>query len=228
METPTVTALRSELTSLLNRYRCTAGTFRAERGNRGFVLSLQGTRDDGKPVFVWEWPAALQKVVHNLFDRNSDLKAFTLTLDLHAGTADYRPENAEAYAARETARQEEAERENRRDLEEKKRLLAATVEPYGQTLAQNVLARLRLGHTLAYYHRDYCGTGLWLNDGRIEYGDRYDGGADRVLHTFDNDTAFISWLAAQSNASLARLEEENPFYWGNQTLTRARLEAFCG
>lgn len=224
MQKPLVT----ELDPLLLRYRCIRGVFRAESGSRGPVLSLKGTRNDGESILIWEWPVALQKEVRELFDENPDLKAFTLTLDLHSGTADYRPENAEAYAARELARQDEAEREQRHDLEEKKRLLAAAAEPYGHTLAQNVLNHLRLGHTLAYYHRDYCGTGLWLNDNRIEYGDRYDGGADRVLHTFDDDTAFVGWLAAQSNASLARLEEENPFYWGNQTLTRARLEAFCG
>ena len=34
------------------------------------------------------------------------------------------------------------------------------------------------------------------------------------------------WLITPTDASLGRLEEVNPWYWGNQTLTRERLESF--
>jgi hypothetical protein len=43
---------------------------------------------------------------------------------------------------------------------------------------------------------------------------------------FPDSETFVGWLSTQSDASLGRLEEKDSWYWGNQTLTRERLERF--
>ena len=109
--------------------------------------------------------------------------------------------------------------------------------PYGSDLATRVAAYLEQGHAIGYGHRDYCGMGLEFCEGQFCYAELYDGrmnppeeiaaeaakGPGRVFASRDS---FIAWLSAQSDTTLARLEDPNDFYHRNQTITRERLEDF--
>ncbi|WP_123864765.1 hypothetical protein [Chitinophaga barathri] len=108
------------------------------------------------------------------------------------------------------------------------RELASDTEYFGYYLAGLVADKLDEGHSLGYSHRDYCGMGLEKNDkGEYLYGELYDGGM-MIPSKFTNRESFVEWLAFQSTASLARLNDKEEFYRGNQTLTRQRLEQFIG
>lgn len=92
------------------------------------------------------------------------------------------------------------------------------------------------GHEFGYTHRDYCGMGLGLTDGHYCYDEINDGRLpllkdmlkpnDRGGRVFTDRNAFIDWLAAQSDHSLCRLEQQMEFYHGNQTIDRDRLTEF--
>ncbi|WP_346318946.1 hypothetical protein [Chitinophaga sp. YIM B06452] len=108
--------------------------------------------------------------------------------------------------------------------------LAADTAFFGYHLASQVAGKLDEGHSLGYFHRDYCGMGLQKNDkGEYLYGELHDGYMDGLLKApskFGSRKAFVDWLAFQSTASLARLNDSEPFFRGNQTITRKRLEDF--
>jgi hypothetical protein len=94
--------------------------------------------------------------------------------------------------------------------------------PFGAALANAVADALDGGVAVTYTHRDYCGMGLCRTGADYEYGPVYDG----LLYDgvkFPTRAAFVAWLAAQSDASLAGREDPSPFNWDNQRITRARL-----
>jgi hypothetical protein len=96
--------------------------------------------------------------------------------------------------------------------------------PYGAVLAGLVADALSQGRTLLPYHRDYCGMGLECSGGYYRYGEAWDGRYLEAQLIFSSREDFVNWLAAQSNKSLARLEETDPWYWHNQTITRQQLQ----
>jgi hypothetical protein len=119
-----------------------------------------------------------------------------------------------------------------------------TVDPstaYGAKLAAAVADRLERGDALCYRHRDYCGAGVRFHGSRYIYGEAFDGvvlgpddlratGTDpaSIEHlTFDTRAGFVSWLAAQSDESLAGNDLPSDWMRGNQRITRARLESFA-
>jgi hypothetical protein len=89
-------------------------------------------------------------------------------------------------------------------------------------MAENVADALLHDH-VGYSHRDYCGMGLEHRDGIYKYGELHDGYLIEPVLQWETKEAFVNWLAEQSDASLARLEEQDPWYWGNQTINRVRL-----
>ncbi|HYF34266.1 MAG TPA: hypothetical protein VD994_03160 [Prosthecobacter sp.] len=108
--------------------------------------------------------------------------------------------------------------------------------PYGPDLAARVASYLEQGHSIGYGHRDYCGMGLETCEGKFCYAELNDGrmcpledlladtsGLTRIFH---DRASFIAWLAAQSDVTLARLEDPNDFYHRNQTIDRERIEEF--
>jgi hypothetical protein len=100
--------------------------------------------------------------------------------------------------------------------------------PYGAALANAVADALDRGVAVTYTHRDYCGMGLCRTGGDYEYGPVYDGNLYDGAK-FPTHDAFVAWLAAQSDATLAGREDPAPFNWDNQRITRARLmEAIAG
>ncbi|WP_022823931.1 hypothetical protein [Hymenobacter norwichensis] len=114
-------------------------------------------------------------------------------------------------------------------------MAAGKKQRYTQELAEQVAAALQTGRTLAAYHRDYCGMGLEYVGGRFFYGEVWDGqlrdwntleNRDAFVLVFSNQSAFVTWLSVQSDATLNCREMALLFYWDNQTITRQRLEAF--
>ncbi|MBO0357317.1 hypothetical protein J0X19_05120 [Hymenobacter sp. BT186] len=106
---------------------------------------------------------------------------------------------------------------------------------YSRMLAEQVAAALQTGRTLAAYHRDYCGMGLECVGGQFFYGEVWDGrlrdwntleNREAFIVDFPDQSAFVAWLSAQSDATLNCHEMPLPFYWDNQTITQQRLEAF--
>ncbi len=122
--------------------------------------------------------------------------------------------------------------------------------PYGDALAEAVADRLAVKPEVGEVpgvvnnHRDYCGMGLDYApvgtrdfDGltgalgepsavsQYRYGHVHDGNIDKAKIGFPERSAFVAWLARQSDRSLFGLDEDE---WsrGNQRLTRERLEEF--
>jgi len=121
------------------------------------------------------------------------------------------------------------------------RLSHSDSHPVGTSVAEAVANRLETGTTLAYGHRDYCGTGLRFVDGEYIYGEVSDGmlpstkelqewaqvptAMERIV--FSNRTEFVAWLAAQTDASLNGSGLRDPCLVGNQRLSKRRLLAFA-
>lgn len=105
--------------------------------------------------------------------------------------------------------------------------LAADTLPFGMELAIRVAKQLECGFSLGYGHRDYCGMGMEYRNGKYYYSPLWDGAFDLdELAVYTSRDTFINWLAAQSTATMARLDDEDIFYRGNQVITRQRLEDF--
>lgn len=104
--------------------------------------------------------------------------------------------------------------------------------PYGTALAECVAAKLERGKCVTDHHRDYCGMGLWFIQGHYCYDESWDGQPPdlefmlapntRGGRVFAERAAFVEWLAAQSDHSLAGFEKEG-FFHQNSTITRKRL-----
>ena len=81
-------------------------------------------------------------------------------------------------------------------------------------------------------HRDYCGMVLWFIQGHYCYDESWDGQPPdlefmlapntRGGRVFAERGAFVEWLAAQSDHSLAGFEKEE-FFHQNSTITRKCL-----
>lgn len=109
--------------------------------------------------------------------------------------------------------------------------------PYGAELAERVAAALEAGQSLHDGHRDYCGMGLAYQDQCFCYAEVWDGQlaekksrlkeAQGGARVFLDRKAFVSWLAEQTDKSLSRSDDANPFYHNNQTLNRERLIEFA-
>ncbi|KMQ61635.1 hypothetical protein ACM46_16735 [Chryseobacterium angstadtii] len=104
--------------------------------------------------------------------------------------------------------------------------LESDTEPFGYEIASLVADKLKTGQILGYGHRDYCGMGMKADENqRFLYGEIYDGIDFSNPRIFETKDVFVEWLAAQSTASLARLDDEE-FFQGNQIISRKRLLDF--
>ena len=98
-------------------------------------------------------------------------------------------------------------------------------------LARRVTKYLKNQGSIAYNHRDYCGTGLFFLNGRYLHAAVDDGHpvvlwAEERGWSFGDPHAFAQWLAAQSDYSLSMYD--NPQIFNNQTISRKRLEEVLG
>lgn len=219
--------LDDALIKRLHKAGCTAGRFTVESSGGSLQLTLRGDKPSlEKPVYFWTWERSFEKLVRDYMDSfEPALWAVAVEIDVlkrqcHYQTTDelgFKQQQLKASQAQETA-----------DLnaqQQRRATLASQTTPYGPTLAQAVINRLRSGAQLSYTHRDYCGTGLRFRQECFEYVELWDHGA-YSLNTFKSESAFVQWLSQQSDASLALLDAESPFFWGNQTITHQRLNEF--
>lgn len=108
---------------------------------------------------------------------------------------------------------------------ERERYIALDQRPYGKQLAHSVATKLTRNPTesggLYFSHRDYCGMGLYIYDGKFTLGAVNDGrGPFPIVAIFEFEADFVQWLANASDQSMA-LYGDN---FNNQTLTKLRLE----
>ena len=108
--------------------------------------------------------------------------------------------------------------------------------PFGADLARQAVRVLKTRrntgtlHALVRLHRDYTGHGLYYeaDSGAFYISASLDGLPEGApLISFTDETAFVDWLARQSDLSLSGYQQPNMFqndaYAGNQRITRAFL-----
>ncbi len=223
--------INTEIRLQLEKFHCTRGHLRYQTRDSATLLNFNGWRTDNQPVLIWQTPILgkmLDRYLQEQQQGSHSIAGIVIEIDLSSSTFDYQPittwDLQKETHVTEKANKEDAERK----IQTNRETLQQRTLTYGVALAEKVVAALRLSQ-LAYGHRDYCGTGLWSKDGIYYYGEVSDGYFDNnsSLRQFDDQKTFVAWLAVQSDASLARLEEKDPWYWGNQTITRQRLEEFA-
>lgn len=211
----------------LESMNCISGKLNCAFTTGTLLVIMQGKREgQEKPVFFWEWTNKETPVLREYLERNPDWQSFQLDADLEQNTFVY------THTTRQEHKQKEEEAAEDYKIQEAtrqayyKKMLLADKALFGKELSEKVTARLDKGDMLAYGHRDYCGRGLWRNDaGYYCYGFVWDYALEED-QVFKTRSEFVEWLAAQSNASLSMAESPNPFYHGNQVITKQRLEEF--
>lgn len=98
-------------------------------------------------------------------------------------------------------------------------------EPFGKQLAIQIAELLKQGFDIYHSHRDYCGMGLWFENGSYCYGDVWDAYPQTLKRHFTSEEEFVYWLGEQSDLSLCGLEESDSWLYNNQRITRKRLES---
>ncbi|WP_046243240.1 hypothetical protein [Hymenobacter terrenus] len=197
---------------------CVRGRFAVNGPSAQFTLT--GEKANGQSVLFWDFDdRAFNRLVGDYLDVHYSDGSARLTIDLEVatgrGTYARTTQTQQAAAARAEKQQEVANK--------KQQLRDRTA--YGPALAEKVAITLSRGQTLGYSHRDYCGMGFDYYQGHFRYGEVWEYEL-KPLRSFARRPEFEAWLANQSDASLARTEEKDPFYWDNQTITRQRLEEF--
>jgi hypothetical protein len=215
-----ISAINEQLRAQLEKYHCERGQLKYQAPS---LVSLTGIKADDKPVIIWQTDARLGYLLSQYVDQAPDGGGVTITIDLKNDQFTYF-DFTTASIKQEAQLQEEHRKEDdeQRKLELRKAMTQQT-ERFGRTLAEKAAASL-LKYSLGYGHRDYCGMGLEYRDGVYQYGELWDGYMMEPLLKWSSKEDFINWLAQQSDASLARLEAKESFYWGNQTITRQRLK----
>jgi len=227
----TTEAINACLREKLQRAGCVQGHFTCESGGgTGLLLTLNGQRENQeKPMFFWDLEARIKPLAWQYLELHEPaLAGFSVHIQLAIDSFEYTPLTQELYRQRKKEEADENERTAQAYKLEQKRLLATQTTPYGNALARRVADRLQMGERIGYLHRDYCGTGFEINAaGEFCYVELWDGGSiTPALATFPTLEAFVAWLGKQSDASMARLDAPDPFYWGNQVINRLRLEEF--
>jgi hypothetical protein len=217
----TIGAINQELRMQLEKYDCERGELRYQAPS---TISLSGIQADGQPVLIWQTGSRLGYLLSQYVDRQSDCGGVIIAIKL-PGQFFYTPvsKGAIQQAAQQKgiAQQEEASQAKLKLRQE----LAQKRVPFGWELAQKVADALQQNNSVGYGHRDYCGMGLEYRQGNFFYGELWDGAMMEPTHQWSSKESFVAWLAHQSDASLGRLEAQDSFYWGNQTITRERLTA---
>lgn len=97
-------------------------------------------------------------------------------------------------------------------------------KPYGEALAAKVTEKLirtpDVYHGLYHAHRDYCGLGLFYENGLFKLTTVNDGyGPDTTVAHVETETEFVAWLAQEHDQSMSLYGEK----FNNQTITKVRL-----
>jgi hypothetical protein len=215
---PTQQALNTSLYKRLAEAGCQRGRLDI---SRTLQLSLAGQKPNGKTIYFWEFSRSFQGLVDQYLTESlpDGFAQVTVLVDVNQAYYTYSVITLQQQAAIDAAAQQE-------DLRAKLNRPRSRT-PFGLILAKQVAEVLTQGSRLVHSHRDYCGMGFIYRNAQFLYGEVWDGDyLEAPQLTFSDRTTFADWLARQSNYSLARLEEADPWYWDNQTITRQRLEEF--
>ncbi len=223
---PETNPLNARLREKLEKTGSLKGRLKAEFTST-LLLSLSCIRTrDNRSMLLWDFDYPLQKAIRDYMEVCApDTAVLEVDIDLTTDTFHYSYLNKAQQQQLKLAAAKQAEKEERQRQLDRKALLAADIEPFGTELATKVADALHHG-SIGHNHRDYCGMGLEYRDGLYCYGSLWDGGMDKPTQSFADKQAFINWLSKQSNASLANLNAEQSIYWGNQVITRDRLQQF--
>ncbi|MBJ6145981.1 hypothetical protein [Hymenobacter sp. BT559] len=206
---PSFSAAQLALTEVLRQRLAAAGCQhgRFDVSEPGACLSLSGQNTEGKTLYFWEFSKKFHLLVNDYLAEQYDEDTAQLTIQLDVATAQAQYLRTPKPATVVPAAPE---------------LLASHDHtPYGLALAAQVAARLDLGNTLAHSCRGYGGMGLARGaSAGYQYGEVWDG-ALSPSKTFPTWAAFVAWLAAQSDFSLAGPEPQGATI--TQTITRQRL-----
>lgn len=215
-------AIDLQLRIVLEKYNCVRGSIRFQAPA---LLSMNGVRTDGKPVLIWPTDKKLDSLVSRYVSQEPQLGDLIVQADLAMGQFVYKQVSKGRLQLEAQQVQRQREQEAWKQQQKWRSLLESKTAPYGQQLAEQVAERLQ-ERSFGFGHRDYCGMGLEYRHGTYCYGVLWDGMMDDKVQMFVSREEFVGWLAAQSDASMARLDEIDAFYWGNQTVTRQRLQEF--
>lgn len=214
-----ISSINTELRQQLEKHHCVRGELRYQAPS---MVSFSGTRSDNKPMLIWQNESRLPYLLSLYVEQLPNSGGVTIAVDLARETFNHKSLSTADIHRAASNRQREQQAEDKRLLQERRKELAQQTNPYGMELAAKVADALLRG-SVGYGHRDYCGTGLEYREGVYCYGELWDGYMTEPILKWAAKQDFISWLAQQSDASMARLEAKEPFYWGNQTITRHRL-----
>lgn len=215
-------AIDLQLRVVLEKYNCVRGSIRFQAPA---LLSMNGIRTDGKPVLIWPTDKKLDSLVSKYVFQEPELGGLIVQADLAMDQFVYKQVSKGRLYQEAQQVQRQREQEARNQQQNWRRLLENKTTLYGRELADQVAERLQ-ARSFGFGHRDYCGMGLEYRNGAYYYGGLWDGMMDDKVQIFSSREAFVAWLANQSDASMARLDEIDAFYWGNQTVTRQRLLEF--
>ena len=214
-----INAINQELQLQLSTYHCVQGELRYQGPS---MVSLSGIKPDDKSILIWQTGPKLGYLLSLYVDQQPDCGGVTIAVK-SPDQFIYTP--LSKAAIQQTAKQKEIEQQEdaQQAKLEMRRTLAQKTAIYGSELAEKVANALQRNNGLGYGHRDYCGMGLEYRDGVFKYGEVHDGYlADPPTLQWSSKELFVEWLADQSDASLARFDKD-PWYWGNQTIDRQRL-----
>jgi hypothetical protein len=179
-------------------------------------LSLSGQKADGKTLYFWEFSQKFHQLVGTYLQEQYDEHTAQLTIQIDVATA-------QAQYLRIPKHTPELAPTAQAPASDLCPLPAPDRTPYGLTLAAQVAARLDQGIALTYSQRGYGGMGLARGMGaEYQYGEVWDS-ALSPSQTFPSWAAFVAWLAAQSDFSLAGPHSQGPSSRYNQAITRQRL-----
>ena len=216
-----ISGINQELRMQLEKYHCERGELRYQAPA---MVSLSGINASDKPILIWQTDPKLGYLLSQYVAQQSDCGGVIIAVrlpDQFFYTPVAKATIQQAAKQKEIEQQDEAQQAKL----ELRRTLAQKTTPYGRELAEKVANTLQHSYSVGYGHRDYCGTGLEYREGTFLYGELWDGYMTEPISQWSSKENFIEWLARQSDASLGRLDATEPFYWGNQTITRERLIA---
>lgn len=223
---PTTEQLRPSIERILRlhleKYQCVSGEVLYRPSA---LTSLQGFKPDGSEKLVFLTDRELGILLTD-YCKSLDCAGLIIEIDLIGNRTNFHPLSMADLQAQSRALAEQKKSNAQEKIEQVRRDLQSRTECYGPVLADAVATKLEAGGVLGYGHRDYCGMGLEYRNAVWCYGEVWDGAMGAVDQQWTSRQMFVDWLANQSDASLANLERQDSFYWGNQTIERVRLQAW--
>ncbi|AEV99154.1 hypothetical protein A4D02_11350 [Niastella koreensis] len=215
----TISGINQELRTQLEKFQCERGELRYQAPS---MVSLSGIDAYDKPVLIWQTGSRLGYLLSQYVDKQADCGGVIIAIRL-PDQFFYTPVAKAAIQQQAKQRATEQQNEASQAKLNLRQELAQKRTPFGWELAEKVANAVQRNNSIGYGHRDYCGMGFEYRQGIFFYGELWDGAMPEATYEWSSKEGFVAWLAHQSDASLGRLEAQDSFYWGNQTITRERL-----